>query len=159
MSDDDVCRDCSRRTMIRGIGIAAAASVLGVGCGSDDGSTPDAGDPNAGISMCGASVCLDLSHPANQQLLAVDGARRIMVSNDAAIVIRQSDTEFSVVSSVCTHAGCSVAYNSGLKLLVCPCHGSRFGVTGNVNMGPAARPLKRYPATFDAATMTLSITV
>lgn len=158
MSDDDVCRDCSRRTVIRGIGFAAAASMLG-GCPSDDGATPDAGDPNAGIAMCGANVCVDLSHPANQQLLAVDGARRIRVGTDPVIVVRRSDTEFVVLSSTCTHAGCTVAYNSPLKLLVCPCHGSRFALSGNVDTGPAARSLKKYMAAFDAATMTLSITV
>jgi Rieske Fe-S protein len=160
MSDDELCRDCTRRTVIRGIGVAAAASVLGVGC-SDDGGTPvpDAGDPNAGITMCGANLCLDLNHPANEKLLAVDGTRTILIDNERTIVVRKSETAFAVLSQICTHAGCSVSFNTSLHLLVCPCHGSRFSLTGNVAQSPASRSLQTYPSTFDAATMTLTITV
>ena len=28
--------------------------------------------------------------------------------------------------AVCTHAGCQVSYDTGQKLLACPCHGALF---------------------------------
>ena len=44
-----------------------------------------------------------------------------------------------VISSVCTHLGCVVAYSAdGIR---CPCHGSLFDTGGRVTGGPAPRDL------------------
>ena len=43
------------------------------------------------------------------------------------------------ISAVCTHLGCSVARSA--EGFACPCHGSKFGLRGGVEAGPAPRPL------------------
>jgi cytochrome b6-f complex iron-sulfur subunit len=50
---------------------------------------------------------------------------------------------FYAVSAVCTHLGCSVAYQEGTGF-ACPCHGSTFDAAGRVRSGPAPRPLPRF---------------
>lgn len=43
------------------------------------------------------------------------------------------------VSATCTHLGCTVARSA--QGFECPCHGSKFGASGEVEAGPAPRPL------------------
>jgi len=48
-----------------------------------------------------------------------------------------------VLSPVCPHLKCSVAWNSSERSWDCPCHGSRFDIEGNVITGPAGAPLEK----------------
>ncbi|MDQ3940595.1 MAG: FAD-dependent oxidoreductase [Actinomycetota bacterium] len=54
---------------------------------------------------------------------------------------RDEDGELHVVSAVCTHLACIVAWNSAEKSWDCPCHGSRFDPDGRVLHGPAMKDL------------------
>ncbi|MEP6475885.1 MAG: universal stress protein [Actinomycetota bacterium] len=49
--------------------------------------------------------------------------------------------DLHLMSARCTHMGCTVAWNPGEGAFDCPCHGSRFGPSGQVVNGPAQRPL------------------
>jgi glycine/D-amino acid oxidase-like deaminating enzyme/nitrite reductase/ring-hydroxylating ferredoxin subunit len=55
---------------------------------------------------------------------------------------RDDDGVLHVVSSVCTHLGCQVKWNSAERSWDCPCHGSRFHWDGTVLQGPAVKPLE-----------------
>ncbi|HSM83568.1 MAG TPA: ubiquinol-cytochrome c reductase iron-sulfur subunit [Nodosilinea sp.] len=50
------------------------------------------------------------------------------------------------VSAVCTHAGCTVAWDQAQALFACPCHGGRFNPDGSVNSGPPPRGLTALAA-------------
>ena len=45
----------------------------------------------------------------------------------------------------CTHLGCRLQHDAERGELACPCHGSRFDLSGAVLKGPAGRPLDRPP--------------
>src|SRR4051812_22591483 len=55
---------------------------------------------------------------------------------------RDEDGTMHAVSAVCTHLGCQVLWNSAERSWDCPCHGSRFDVTGRVIQGPAVKDLE-----------------
>ncbi|CCH32335.1 FAD-dependent oxidoreductase [Actinosynnema sp. NPDC047251] len=56
-------------------------------------------------------------------------------------VFRDEQGDLHVVSARCTHLGCLVRFNDAERSWDCPCHGSRFGVDGDVLEGPATDPL------------------
>jgi Rieske Fe-S protein len=66
------------------------------------------------------------------------GGQRLAVFRDETGLLR-------AVSAKCTHMGCTVDWNDGEKMWNCPCHGSRYGVDGEVIRGPAAKALAPQP--------------
>jgi Rieske Fe-S protein len=131
--------------VLRGIAVTAA-SVL-VGCPSNEPPPPDA--PTAMPTMCGDNLCIDLGDPANAALTRIDGTLPVHAPHDTLLVLRTSTTVVQAVSDICTHAGCGVVYDRVNKVLNCPCHGSRYSLTGAVLRGPATAPLKRYTSQLD----------
>ncbi|WP_311765515.1 FAD-dependent oxidoreductase [Streptomyces zingiberis] len=65
----------------------------------------------------------------------------VRVRGRSCAVYRDEEGAVHAVSARCTHMGCMVAFNAGERAWECPCHGSRFGVDGEVIQGPAVRPL------------------
>jgi len=49
-----------------------------------------------------------------------------------------------VVSAICTHLKCKVDFASDDHIFICPCHGSRFDLSGAVLRKPAKTPLPDY---------------
>lgn len=72
--------------------------------------------------------------------LPADGA---LVYRQARVAVIGNGEAPYAVGLVCTHLGCTVSVTP--EHFVCPCHGSRFDLEGNVLAGPADRPLPRYP--------------
>ncbi len=73
------------------------------------------------------------------------------------VIVRRSATQYSTLSLLCTHQGCIVGAPANGELL-CPCHGSRYDLTGAVKNGPAVQPLASYPTAYDAGTGTVKVT-
>jgi cytochrome b6-f complex iron-sulfur subunit len=61
--------------------------------------------------------------------------------------IVREDTGFFVLSTVCTHLGCTPNWLPADDKFKCPCHGSGFIRSGINIEGPAPRPLERYKVT------------
>jgi len=60
-------------------------------------------------------------------------------------VLFRTKTGVFAYSAKCTHQGCTVAYQSGSKHLVCPCHGAQYDPAngGAVVSGPTNTPLPK----------------
>jgi cytochrome b6-f complex iron-sulfur subunit len=54
-------------------------------------------------------------------------------------VLIHNNSGFSALSLVCSHLGCTVEIKP--DDYACPCHGSRYDLSGNVTHGPASSPL------------------
>ena len=64
-------------------------------------------------------------------------------TGDPAVVVQLSGGTVAGYDAVCTHAGCTVQYDSTQKVLTCPCHGAVFDPArgAQVLQGPAPTPL------------------
>jgi nitrite reductase/ring-hydroxylating ferredoxin subunit len=62
---------------------------------------------------------------------------------DRRLFLFNAPEGFHVISTVCTHLGCNVAFVEG-RGFECPCHGSVFDADGRVVAGPAPWPLPRF---------------
>lgn len=62
-------------------------------------------------------------------------------------MLRPSASKVVAFSAVCTHAGCTVSFDSSNNQFVCPCHGGTYDAsTGAVTGGPPPSPLAQIPA-------------
>jgi len=67
----------------------------------------------------------------------------VLVNNKNYAAYKKSESEFILLSPICTHAKCQVRWNSIDYVWDCPCHGSKFDINGNVLNGPAKKPMKK----------------
>ena len=78
---------------------------------------------------------------------AIDAVDTRYKASHGVWIVRES-TGFYVLSTVCTHLGCTPNWLSADEKFKCPCHGSGF-IKTRINVeGPAPRPLERYKVTF-----------
>ena len=140
-------RDLIQRVLVGGAVLIVAPSVLD-SCKKDSSTSPTGGG-NTG----GNKIELDLTQAANSALNNVGGWT--IVQN--VIIINTGGGNFSALSSICTHQGCTVAFNPGTGNIQCPCHGSVYTTAGAVVSGPAPSPLTAYTATLAGTTLTVKL--
>lgn len=81
--------------------------------------------------------------PADIDDLAPGEAAVIRTNGRLIAACRDDDGAPHAVSAVCSHMHCIVRWNHVERTWDCPCHGSRFGVDGDVISAPATHPLER----------------
>ena len=62
---------------------------------------------------------------------------------DPVAACRDARGRLHLLAPTCTHLGCRVVWNGAERSWDCPCHGSRFSISGEILNGPALTPLKR----------------
>lgn len=61
------------------------------------------------------------------------------VTEQAIYITRAAGGELQVLSPICPHLGCSVAWRDEHEKFVCPCHGGQFDAHGEHLSGPPPR--------------------
>ena len=61
------------------------------------------------------------------------------------LVTGAKDLKMQAIYRKCVHLGCSVPHCGTSMLFECPCHGSKYRLTGEYYGGPAPRGLDRFP--------------
>ena len=74
-------------------------------------------------------------------------------STTGIIIARTLKDEFIAVSSLCTHQGVTVEFQSGQNRFYCSAHGSAFDIKGAVTNGPATGALKQYKTTLSGSNL------
>jgi len=70
----------------------------------------------------------------------LDGWREV-VTTESVYVNRTTEGKLQVLSAICPHLGCSVAWQASQGKFVCPCHGGQFKPDGQHIAGPPPRSL------------------
>jgi glycine/D-amino acid oxidase-like deaminating enzyme/nitrite reductase/ring-hydroxylating ferredoxin subunit len=128
-----------------------AGLVLGTGSEAAERLTPRRFTPLKSAKVWASENATVVKHLVGDRLSRADLDRLDAVgAGEGAIVEfdgrkhavhRAGDGTLSVLSPVCPHMGCHVAWNPSEATWDCPCHGSRFRTDGSVIEGPALKPL------------------
>lgn len=74
-----------------------------------------------------------------------------------SLLIHHADDTWIALSAVCTHMGCTVAYNQATAHIECHCHGGVYDPrTGENISGPPPRPLTKYNLTVGKGSVTIT---
>ena len=138
-------RDLIQRVVVGGAVLVLAPSVL-KSCTKDSTTNP-------GGNTKPTKIDLDLSLPANAALNSAGGSLIVQT----ILVINTDGVNYTALTSICTHKGCTVAFNSGAANIQCPCHGSVYAISGSVINGPAPRALRTYPVSLTGTILTITL--
>jgi glycine/D-amino acid oxidase-like deaminating enzyme/nitrite reductase/ring-hydroxylating ferredoxin subunit len=81
--------------------------------------------------------------PKSFDELASGQAAVLKIDGDNVAAYRDEQGQLHALSAACTHMGCILGWNETDRTWDCPCHGSRFTLSGDVLHGPAVKPLDR----------------
>ncbi len=71
-------------------------------------------------------------------------AQTVYVGETPVMLVRLADGEIRALQAVCTFRTCPLVWDPFDRVLVCPCHGERYDLNGNVLQGRASRGLTTY---------------
>ncbi|MCA1759752.1 MAG: Rieske (2Fe-2S) protein [Bacteroidales bacterium] len=98
-------------------------------------------------------LTIDLTSSEFSELAIVGG----FAYKDDIIIIRTGTNQYTALTKICTHQGCTVSYDAANNQLPCPCHDSLFNISGGVINGPALQSLKKYDVRVDGDLLIITL--
>ena len=144
-----------RRTLVQTGAVAGALGAVGILAGlfgksqakttaAPEASSTESATPTATDNASGATKIATLDQVKVGGSLKFSDAKGI-----PAYLVQPKKGTYMAFSAVCTHEGCIV--NDGGASFQCPCHGAQFSAsTGDVQQGPARKPLEKVAITVAA---------
>ena len=128
-----------------GSGNSGGGGSGGKASGGDSGGAGSKDDSKASSSSSGGEAKAGGAAIAGESEVAPGSAVAFKDSGNQAVLVHLKNGDFVAYSAVCTHQGCTVAYQGGQ--LACPCHGSVFDPANGAKVvaGPAPSPLPEIP--------------
>lgn len=142
------------------ISLVTVASLI-EGCGNKGNpGAPGGGGTNvpalATVSGTAAGGTVTVSNVSGTSLASVSSAALVQAGSDSFLVARTGDNSFNAFTAICTHQQCIVTgFQSGV--FVCPCHGSQFNTSGQVQQGPATQRLQQFATQFTNNVLTITL--
>lgn len=127
---------CSRRRFLRwasGLGLGGLAVGLGLPVMSY--LQPEADTLPAEV---------DLGSLTELAALPKNASRYFRYDQWTSLLIRRADGSLHAFSARCTHADCTVSYDTNRSQFVCACHGGVYDQDGKNVSGPPPKPLRKY---------------
>ena len=137
----------SRRTFLETAAATVGAALVG-GCSAGPAAQLAAKAQGTGFVIAGAQ----LPKPGDAVAFTFPEGRQ-------GLLYCSKEGATGAVSAICTHQGCVVNWTDGdaKAAFACPCHQSKFDLTGKVLGGPAKAPLAHFSATQNGADVELKI--
>ncbi len=141
----------NRREFIGWVGVGSLASSLPLAIAAcspqtTEIPTPESRKPIAAPRPDGFQPIIQLADLEKMgQVLVEDFA-----GGQLLVISAAAPNPVQAINPICTHAGCTVAWQKEPGILACPCHGAKFSLQGAVEAGPADRPLPTYPVKIEA---------
>ena len=136
----------NRRTFLKQVATAAGAGALAVwwsrtGEAADAPAAPAAAAPAGNWLSLGKTddFPLDTMKPVK---VGTNHAGKLV---EARMAVLRTKDGVHVISTHCTHWGCTVKIQDD-KTFLCPCHRGRYDASGQVTKGPPKKPLEWYEA-------------
>lgn len=153
-----------RREVVR-IGAVGALAIFGGLLGRllksapTSRSGPTTTPSSAANSAPGSSKATGATVLAPLSTLAVGSAINFTAANgDPAVLIRTGNSKVCAFDAICTHQGCTVAFDPGSQTLLCPCHGAQYDPLSHamVLAGPAPAPLTEIKVKIEGTNIVLA---
>ena len=140
-----------RKDFLAALGLSAGSLVISSclgACGKSDTGSPD---PVTPTPTPGGKLDFTLDVATNSEI----NTKGWTIMN--SVIIAKNGSSYIALSSVCTHQGNPVTYNSGSNNFPCSltdaAHGSVFDSNGARVQGPATSALKKYSTTLTGSSL------